>query len=267
MGELAGRSYSPRAIVDFLVASQRRADAVARRRPELVRQAGGWLVVGLAPWAIVGHRRGLRCAAGGVCWWTACGAMVYWHLGMFETPDGRPRRLGGADALTLARAWLVPIAWDRPTPAVCALAGLTDAFDGALARRGEPTRAGRDLEGLVDSCMGIAALRGCARHDLLAPAAVTVETVRLAVGAVYSAASYFGLRRPPERSVLTAGRSLSPLRVVSLVAAAGGRRTLASVLVGAGALAAIVDALSAAGVWIAGGKLAGAGFSRNDSGS
>ena len=114
--------------------------------------------------------------------------------------------------------------------------------------------------------MGIATLRGCARHDLLAPAAVSAETLRLGVGAVYSAASYFGLRRPPERSVLTAGRSLSPLRVVSLVAAAAGRRSLASVLVGAGALAAIVDALSAAGVGIAGGKLAGAGFSGNDSG-
>ena len=136
LGELASRTYSPRAIVDFLVASQRRSDAVARERPELARQAARWLAAGLAPWAIVGHRRGLRCAAGGVCWWTACGAMVYWHLGMFETLDGRPRRLGGADALTLARAWLVPIAWDRPTPAVCALAGVTDALDGVLARRG-----------------------------------------------------------------------------------------------------------------------------------
>jgi hypothetical protein len=34
--------------------------------------------------------------------------MLDWHLGMFETDDGRPRRLGPADALTLSRVSLVP---------------------------------------------------------------------------------------------------------------------------------------------------------------
>ncbi len=163
--------------------------------------------------------------------------MVYWHLGMFETPDGRPRPLGGADALTLTRAWLVPLAWDRPTPGLCAVGGLTDLLDGVIARRGEPTRAGRDLEGLVDSCLGLATLRGSARHDLLGPAAVAAETIRLGIGAAYSTASYFGLLRPPDRAVLAAGRALSPVRLVGLMAGAGGRRTSAGALLAAAAVA------------------------------
>jgi len=171
--------------------------------------------------------------------------MIYWHLGMFETPDGRPRPLSGADALTLARASLVPLAWERPTPVICALGGLTDVLDGVVARRGEPTRAGRDLEGLVDSCLGFATLRGSARHRLIAPPAVAAETFRLVVGAAYSTASYFGLLRPPDRSVIEAGRSLSTLRVASLAAGAAGRRTSASVLLGAGAVAAVIDAIAA----------------------
>jgi phosphatidylglycerophosphate synthase len=244
--ELASKRYAPRAIGDFLTASRRRSAAVARERPVLVRQAGRWFVVGLVPWAVVARRRGRGCAGVGVGWWTACGAMLYWHLGMFETPDGRPRPLGGADALTLTRAWLVALAWDRPTPLLCGVGGLTDALDGVLARRGEPTRAGRDLEGLVDSCLAVATLRGCARHEMLAPAAVRAEALRLGVGAAYSTASYFGLLRPPDRAVLAAGRSLSPLRVVSLVLGAGGRRTLGSVLLGAGAVAAVLDASAAA---------------------
>ena len=48
--------------------------------------------------------------------------MLDWHLGMFETADGRPCQLGAADALTLARAWLVPVVADSPTLLVCAVA-------------------------------------------------------------------------------------------------------------------------------------------------
>jgi phosphatidylglycerophosphate synthase len=239
--DLAARSYSPGAIADFLAASQRRAGDVARERPELVRQAGRWVGVGLVPWAIVARRDGPSAAGRGLAWWCACGAMLYWHLGMLETPDGRPRPLGGADALTLTRAWLVPLAWEHPTAAVCALGGLTDALDGLVARRGEPTRAGRDLEGVVDSCLALATLRGCARHDLLARAAVAAEACRLGAGLAYSTASYFGRLSPPSRSVLDAGRALSPLRLASLVLAARGRRTGASVLLAGAAAAAVLE--------------------------
>ncbi|HWH12843.1 MAG TPA: hypothetical protein VG165_17110 [Solirubrobacteraceae bacterium] len=247
LGQLAGGRYSPAAIVDFLAASRHRADDVARERPDAARQAGRWFVVGLVPWAIVGRRRGRRAAAAGVWWWTACGAMVYWHLGMLETPDGRPRRLSGADALTLTRAWLVPLAWERPTGTICVVGGLTDALDGVVARRGEPTRAGRDLEGLVDACFGVATLRGSARHDLVAPVAIRAELVRLGLGAAYSTASYFGALSPPERSVVGAGRALSPLRVAGVALGVTGHRTSASILLGAGAAAAVLDAAVAAG--------------------
>jgi hypothetical protein len=210
---------------------------VARERPELVRQAGRWFGLGLLPWAIVGRRDGRRAASRGAGWWVCCGTMVYWHLGMLETPDGRPRPLGGADALTLTRAWLVPVAWERPSCAVGALGGLTDALDGVLARRGEPTRAGRHLEGLVDLCLALAVLRGSARHDLVTRTALALEASRLGVGMAYSLASYFGRVSPPSRSVLDAGRALSPVRVTSQVMAARGHRSAASVLLGGAAAA------------------------------
>ena len=54
---------------------------------------------------------------------------------------------------------------------MCGLAGVTDALDGALARCAEPTRAGRDLEGLVDASFALAALRGLTRAGRLGRAA------------------------------------------------------------------------------------------------
>ena len=45
-----------------------------------------------------------------------------------------------------------------------AAGAISDVLDGVLARRSGPTRAGRDLEGLVDACFGAAALRGALRR-------------------------------------------------------------------------------------------------------
>ena len=163
--------------------------------------------------------------------------MLDWHLGMVETLDGRPRELGAADALTLARAWLVPLAWERPRVLGCLLAGLTDALDGKLARRAEPTRAGRDLEGLVDACFAIAALRGAWRADLIARPALAAESVRISAGVTYGVLAYFIGAGPPEPSITRAARVLAPLRSCGLIAAAAGRRRAAGALLGAGALA------------------------------
>ena len=88
--------------------------------------------------------------------------MLDWHLGMVETEDGRARALGAADALTLGRVWLAPVALASPTPLVCAAGFATDALDGPLARAAEPTRAGRDLEGLADACFATALWWACA---------------------------------------------------------------------------------------------------------
>jgi hypothetical protein len=54
--------------------------------------------------------------------------MLDWHLGMAEGGDGRPRaRLSPADAVTLARFWLVPAvpaaALAGALPAVIVLGG------------------------------------------------------------------------------------------------------------------------------------------------
>jgi phosphatidylglycerophosphate synthase len=167
--------------------------------------------------------------------------MLDWHLGMVETPDGRPRRLSAAEALTLARAWLVPVAARAPTPAVTGAAALSDVLDGALARRGEPTRAGRDLEGLVDACFGAAALRGALRRGAVAPVAVGVELARLGAGFGYALVVYFGRTEAPDVRVTRAARLTTPVRAAGLIAAGFGRRRLASALLAAGSAGSIVS--------------------------
>jgi phosphatidylglycerophosphate synthase len=172
--------------------------------------------------------------------------MLDWHLGMVETPDGRPRALGGADAVTLARAWLVPVALDSPSALVCALAGATDVLDGRLARAAEPTRIGRDLEGLVDTCFAAAALRAGVRDGRIGGGVVAGELARLGAGFAYALCVYFGRAAAPDPRVTRAARVSTPVRVAGLIAAGLGRRRLAGALVGAGALwslAALATAL------------------------
>jgi hypothetical protein len=161
--------------------------------------------------------------------------MLDWHLGMVETVDGRPRPLGAADALTLSRAWLVPVALDAPTPLVCGIAGATDVLDGRFARA-EATRIGRDLEGLVDACFGMAALRTGLREGRIGRAVVAAELARLAAGFGYALFVYFGRAAAPDPRVTGAARVTTPVRVAGLIAAGLGRRRLADALVGGGAL-------------------------------
>ena len=240
--------FSPPAVGRFLLASQRRANDVRRTRPELGRQAWAWMAAGAGTWLGLAaggaepFRRRLRAGLG---WWTACAVMLDWHLGMVETADGRPRPLGAADALTLARAWLVPVALDSPTPLVCGIAGATDVLDGRFARAAEPTRIGRDLEGLVDACFGAAALRAGLREGRMGRAIVLGELTRLGVGFVYALYVYFGRAHAPDPRVTRAGRITTPVRVAGLIAAGLGRRRLASALFGGGALWSVA-ALAAA---------------------
>ena len=175
----------------------------------------------------------------------ACAVMLDWHLGMLETPEGHPRALGAADAFTLARAWLVPVTLDSPTPVVCALAGATDVLDGHLARAAAPTRLGRDLEGLVDACFAVAALRAGLREGRVSRAALVGELGRLGAGFGYALFVYFGGASPPDPAVTRAARLTTPVRVAGLIAAGMGRRRLAGALIGAGALWS-VGALGAA---------------------
>ena len=249
---LAAR-FSPAAAGRFLLASQRRANDVRRARPELGRQARRWMAGGGCAWAglgVLGAQPFRRRWRSGLGWWAACAVMLDWHLGMVETVEGQPRRLGAADAVTLVRAWLVPVALESPSALVCGLAGATDVVDGRLARAAGPTRIGRDLEGLVDACFGAAALRAGLRRGRIGRAAVAGELVRLAAGFGYALYVYFGRATAPDPRVTRAGRVTTPVRVAGLIAAGLGRRRLAGALVGGGALwsvAALASALRSSG--------------------
>jgi phosphatidylglycerophosphate synthase len=231
--------FRPRAVAGFLAASQRRANDVRAARPELARQARAWSAAGAAAYVATGHARDLR-------WWAAVALMLDWHLGMLETPEGEPRPLGAADAMTLARAWLVPLAAREPTPGICLAAGVTDVLDGRLARASRPTRAGRDLEGLVDFCFAVAALRGLRRTGRIGAPVVAAETARTTAGVAYALAAYFGRAERPDDTLLHAARATTVVRVAGMVAAAAGRRRLGEALVAGGSAWSVVSLAAAA---------------------
>jgi phosphatidylglycerophosphate synthase len=246
---LLARRFTPAALARFLWESSRRSASVRRQRPAVARRARRWTVAGGLAWLVLAaggiqpFRRRLRLGLG---WWSATALMLDWHLGMLETEDGRPRNLGAADALTLTRAWLIPVALDAPTPTVCALAAATDALDGPAARRAGPTRAGRDLEGLVDACFAAAALRGAVRHGWLPPAVAGAELVRLGVGLGYAVMVYFGAARAPSRELLRAARLTSAVRAGGLVLAGTARRRAGGALIVAGSVTSVALAVAVA---------------------
>jgi phosphatidylglycerophosphate synthase len=239
---LRERRFSPPAAAAFLLAAQQRTNKVRAERHELTRQARQWTSLGAGSWLALGLRGSGEARARvrrGLLWWAACGLMLDWHLGMVETLDGRPCLLGPADALTLARAWLVPLAWERPTPLTCAVAGLSDALDGPIARRRAPTRAGRDFDWVADACFAAAALRGAARHRLLERWALAAEGTWLSVGVARALYAYFIGLDQPDRSVTNSARAFAPLRIAGLLAGAAARRREGSALLGGGALASL----------------------------
>jgi phosphatidylglycerophosphate synthase len=128
---------------------------------------------------------------------------------------------------------------DEPTPLVCALAAASDVLDGTLARRAEPTRLGRDLEGLVDFSFAVAALRGARRHDLVSRGVVGAELTRLGAGFAYALGVYFGRAEPPSPTLLRAARLTSPVRAAGLIAAGRRQRRLANALLAAGAFVSL----------------------------
>ena len=166
--------------------------------------------------------------------------MLECHLGMLETADGRPRRLGPADALTLARAWLVPVVADAPRAAPLLVAAVADALDGIAARACAPTRAGKRFDGVVDGAILVAALAAADRHRSLTRATIALELARLTAGAAYATCSYFASAKPPQPSLGRAARAATPLRLAGLVCASLGRRRTGGRLVTLGRLVSLV---------------------------
>jgi len=238
---LAAR-FSPRALAHFLLASQRRAGDVRSRRPELGRQslrwsaAGGALWAGLALMRIGPFRARLR---GGLAWWGLTAVMLDWHLGMIETEDGHPRALGPADALTLTRVWLAPAVLEAPTPTLCAAGFATDVLDGRAARASQPTRAGRDLEGLADLCFAGALLIGLRRRGAIGRVASGAELSRSGIGFAYALGVYFGRAEAPDPVLTRAARLTTPVRAAGMIAAAAGHRRTGTALVAAGCAASL----------------------------
>ncbi len=200
----------------------------------MVTGAGAWCIL-----AIGGLQPFRRRVAAGLGWWAAVAVMLDWHLGMLEDEQGRPQPLGPADALTLGRAWLVPVIADDLSPAAVLIAAATDVLDGIAARATQPTRAGRDLEGLVDASVFATALATAWRTRRLGRLAVALEAGRQAAGLGYAVLVYFARVEAPDRAVMRAARRTTPLRVAGLVAAGSGRRRWAGALVTTGSLVSL----------------------------
>lgn len=245
---LLAERISPHAVARFLCRSQQRANAERALHPATAARIRAWFATGALAWLTLAaadvppFRRRLR---GGLASWAATAVMLDWHIGMLETEAGDPRNLGVADALTLMRAWLIPVVADAATPAVVLLAAATDALDGPIARATAPTRAGRDLEGLVDACFTAAALRGAARDDVLPRVVARLELLRLGLGCAYTLSVYLTRADAPELAVVRAARTATPVRTGGLVVAALGRRRAGGGLLAAGSLWSIATIAAA----------------------
>lgn len=229
----AGR-FGPQAWAHFLAESFRRAAEARRQRPRLARQARAWSLVGF-------------CAGLGVCawmprarlpapdpwrfaaWWLAVSAMLDWHLGMVEGPQGEDReRLTAADAVTLTRLWSAPIlaAQDQPTRdsrrvfiALIATAAASDAFDGPLARRAGITRLGGDLDTIADAVTLASAARAARRAGWLPTGAARLVAMRSSLPVAVVAATYFRTGQRPASDCFGATRRLAPVLLGGLGAA------------------------------------------------
>jgi phosphatidylglycerophosphate synthase len=200
--------------------------------------AAGWLVTYAEVRRFGSDHVQLRLLPG-LAWWLAVWQMLDWHLGEAEGGDGIPRRrLGPADAVTLARFWLVPVVsgaqWSaRELPLVIAAGGLTDAVDGWLARRDGRTRLGRDLDTFADFAFMSAAVRAGWRSGRITSTAPAGLADRHALGAGIATRAVFGEARRP---AIRARRWGGALRIGGLVAATAGARRLGNAMLTAGSL-------------------------------
>jgi phosphatidylglycerophosphate synthase len=231
---LSGARFAPAAWVRFLGDSFARSAETRRARPQLARQARAWSIVGISgglaarTWARRARVPAPRLWSSGL-WWLSVFAMLEWHIGMVEGPDGEQReRLTGADALTLLRLWSVPLLAAQCDPAqasgpaftaLIASAAASDALDGPLARQVGVTRLGRDLDKVADSLVVGVAARAASRAGWLPTGAARLAVVRSSLPVAYVAGSYFRTGRRPQLDSLGPGRLLAPALLGGLATA------------------------------------------------
>ncbi len=208
LSKLRASRYRPGAWVAFLRSSLGRSNTNRRERLVMARQARAWGAGGAVAWVAAsaaarpcGDLR-LRLFPG-LVWWFGVWQMLDWHLGMAEGGDGDPReRLSPADAITLARFWLVPAALgtarsSRGLPAVIALGGLSDWLDGNLARAHGRTRLGRDLDTTADLAFLTSVAIAGHSAGRITSLGFSVLTARQALGLTVSLGAVFGRARRP----------------------------------------------------------------------
>ena len=233
LADLRAERYRPEAWAELIARSLKRARATRRERRALARQARSWGLAGVAATFLAASRGGPKRRRA-LAWWGLCWAMLEWHLGMVEGPAGERRlRLGPGDALTLARAGMVPFV---ATPAgrsswiaTVAAAAATDLADGPLARRGGETRLGRDLDACTDVAFFSAAALGAVRAGWISAGAGLTLQARHLGGLVLIAWHWFARGVPP-RVVYGAARWSGAPSALGLVLGAAGRRRQAGLL-------------------------------------
>lgn len=224
-------------------AALQRSGEDRRVRPAMARQGRVWGAAGGVGWlafcAVVRDRATVAPRPFvGLAWWALVWQMLDWHLGMTEGGDGVPReRLAPADAVTLARFWLVPalpaVARHRiGLPAAIAAGGVTDWADGTLARRRGRTRLGRDLDTTADLVFLATAALSAQRAGRLPPAAVRALAARQIVGVGLSAGAVLSRSRRPAARARPWGGGL---RVGGLALATAGVPRIGAAIVVLGA--------------------------------
>lgn len=253
LAALRADGFVPRAMNRFLRESVDRAAETRARRGALARQAWLWSLGGAA--AALGVREALTHRAVGapsrralLTWCALDGVMLDWHLGMVEGLEGEPRsRLSAADALTLGRGVLAPLAATVPpdVPAfliLLALAGASDLLDGRLARRAGATRLGRDFDTLADLAFRAGAVRGAARVGWLPPTAERAPLARQLLLTSGAAWHWFARSHRPPQDAARLARWDAPPLLAGLALGACGQRTAG------GALVVLAAAIGAAGL-------------------
>jgi phosphatidylglycerophosphate synthase len=215
LAELRAGRFRLGAWARFLARSFVRARERRSERPREHRAVVATAAIGSVAWLSVIAAGHPRLALAGTAWWLLQTAMLDWHLGLLERPDGsRLDRIGIANLVTLTRGGLPPallaLAGAPAGLVLLLLAGGVDVVDGRLARRrNEETVLGVWLDGSSDTFVLGAATLGAALHGLLPAWAAALVLLRLALPWALAAGAYFGRAQRPRLDGIAAYRSFN----------------------------------------------------------